>query len=73
MVTIRLRVKGKTLASTAKVVCPVAWSKSRFLSYCRREHPAETVVILDWPSGTWPWDERTVWMVHPDELSHNPG
>ncbi len=76
MVTLRFRErKHGAPYMTAIVVCPVHWSKSRLLAYCRSEHPTMTVTIQAWEDGHWPWDERAIWMVHPLEIlsSLKPG
>jgi hypothetical protein len=73
-VTIRLRDRQTHLLVDVIVVCPIRWSKSRLLAYCRKCHPLDTVKILDWPtvgSPGNPWKIR-VWIVHPSEMFDEP-
>jgi hypothetical protein len=62
MVTLRFRFRDTKAARAHQIVCPMRWSKSDLLKYCRGEHPEETVVILDWGPAYGPWDERALWI-----------
>jgi hypothetical protein len=48
------------------VVSPANWSKSRFATYCRNQHPEATVVVEDWPSAYDGWQVR-VWIAGSDD------
>ena len=64
-VSIRLRHRRIRLTKEYVVVCPLRWSRSRFLAHVRAEHPDETVVLLDWPQLGW----NHIWIVHPDDMT----
>jgi hypothetical protein len=70
MVTLRFRPKysqdrfhDRANTQVSLVVCPVKWTKSHLLKYCRREHPNQTVRILGWGPSYWPGDDRVLWIV----------
>ena len=57
-------------AAFACLVIPARWTKGRFLAYCRREHPKQTVKIAAWgdvATGPLPWDVIW-WLPDPEEL-----
>lgn len=63
-VSIRLCDRRTKRMKECVVACPLRWSKSHFLKHVRAEHPAETVVILDWPQLGW----DHIWIVHPADM-----
>ena len=68
-VCIALRYRGGD-AAFACIVIPARWTKGRFLAYCRREHPQQTVKIAAWgdvATGPLPWDVIW-WLPNPEEL-----
>jgi hypothetical protein len=69
-----IRMRGRGEPRLAHIIVPSRWSKSQALRYIRREHPDDTVRLVDWmPSGTPsdPWQQR-LWIANPDGFRDYP-
>jgi len=69
-IALRWRTDPADMTHYATVVIPSCWTKGRFLAYCRREHPKQTVKIATWgdvATGPLPWDVIW-WLPNPEEL-----
>lgn len=66
---IALRKPGKK-PRVVTIAFPSRWSKSTLLDYVRRNHPNETVRILEWhPTRSTGWEPR-LWLANPDGFTN---
>lgn len=74
MIALRPRAKVDGVRPPARrvtVAFPSRWRRSTFLAYCRREHPDETVRLVEWRTVSPPSDDlrARLWLANPAAFS----